>query len=76
MPDFTIIVVFLLVALGAFWLTSLKVREAAVKAARVACESEGLLLCWDLLASKRVHRTARELACSATEPSNTHLKKA
>ena len=34
----------MLVALGAFWLTSLEVREAAVKAARAACESEGLLL--------------------------------
>lgn len=44
------IVVMLLVALGWFWLASLRVREAAVKAARVACESEGLLLLDDTVA--------------------------
>jgi hypothetical protein len=49
-PGFEIIVVVLLVALGAFWLTSLKVREAAVQAARVACDSEGLLLLDDTVA--------------------------
>jgi hypothetical protein len=42
--------VVLLAALGWFWLTSLRVREAAVKAARVACESEGLLLLDDTVA--------------------------
>lgn len=54
MPGFEIIVVVLLVALGAFWLTSLKVREAAVKAARSACESEGLLLLDDTVAIRAI----------------------
>ena len=59
MPDFTLIGVVLLVALGAFWLTSLKVREAAVKAARVACESEDLLLLDDTVAIRAI-RLARD----------------
>lgn len=50
MPGFEIIVFILLVAAGAFWLTSLKVRESAVKAARIACESEALLLLDDTVA--------------------------
>ena len=54
MPGFEIIVVILLVALGAFWLTSLKVREAAVRAARVACDSEGLLLLDDTVAIRAI----------------------
>ena len=44
MPGFEIVAVVLFGALTWFWLESLKVREAAVRAARTACESEGLLL--------------------------------
>lgn len=33
-----------LVAIGWFWFDSLKAREAAIAAARAACESEGALL--------------------------------
>ena len=41
----------LVVALAAWlWADSLKAREAAVKAARVACEQEGLLLLDDTVA--------------------------
>jgi hypothetical protein len=54
LPGFEWIFVVVLVALGAFWLTSLRVREAAVKAARVACESEGLLLLDDTVAIRGV----------------------
>ena len=54
MPSFEIIVVVLLAALGWFWLASLRVREAAVKAARVACESEGLMLLDDTVAIRAV----------------------
>jgi hypothetical protein len=61
MPGFEIIVVVLLVALGAFWLTSLKVREAAVKAARAACETEGLLLLDDTVAIRAL-KLARNAA--------------
>ena len=50
MPGLEWIVVVLLVALGWFWLSSLRVREAAVKAARAACETEGLLLLDDTVA--------------------------
>jgi hypothetical protein len=50
MPSLEIILVVLLAALGWFWLSSLRVREAAVKAARAACESEGLLLLDDTVA--------------------------
>ena len=50
MPGLEWIVVAALVALGWFWLASLRVREAAVKAARLACESEGLLLLDDTVA--------------------------
>ena len=60
MPDLTIIVVVLLVAIGAFWLTSLKVREAAVKAARVACESDGLLLLDDTVAIRAIRLARNE----------------
>lgn len=57
---FDIIVVALLVALGAFWLTSLKVREAAVRAARAACESEGLLLLDDTVAIRAIRLVRNE----------------
>ena len=48
MPE--ILVVALLAAAGWYWLASLRVREAAVKAARIACESEGLMLLDDTVA--------------------------
>ena len=54
MPGFEWIVVFLLVALGWFWLSSLKVRDAAMKAAHVACESDGLMLLDDTVAIRAV----------------------
>ena len=44
MPSLEIIAVATLAAVAWFWLDSLKVREAAVKAARAACASEGLQL--------------------------------
>jgi hypothetical protein len=50
MPSPELILVVLLAALAWLWLDSLKVREAAVKAARAACESEGLMLLDDTVA--------------------------
>jgi hypothetical protein len=50
MPSLELILVVVLVALSWLWLDSLKVREAAVKAARAACESEGLMLLDDTVA--------------------------
>jgi hypothetical protein len=44
MPSFEILLVVFLALLAWFWLDSLKVREAAVKAARAACESDGVML--------------------------------
>lgn len=60
MSGFETIAVVLLVALGAFWLTSLKVREAAVRAARTACESEGLLLLDDTVAIRAMKLVRNE----------------
>ena len=54
MPSIEIVVVVLLVGLGWFWLASLRVREAAVQAARVACESENLLLLDDTVAIRAI----------------------
>ena len=48
MPEIAVVV--LLVLLAWLWLDSLKVREAAVKAARAACESDGLMLLDDTVA--------------------------
>jgi hypothetical protein len=59
MPVFEIMVVALLVGIGGLWMTSLKVREAAVQAARVACGSEGLLLLDDTVAIRAI-RLARD----------------
>ena len=50
MPFLEIILVALFVALGWFWLDSLKAREAAMHGAREACDSEGLLLLDDTVA--------------------------
>ena len=44
MPIMEITGILILAALGWLWLDSLKAREAAVAAARAACEAEGLLL--------------------------------
>jgi hypothetical protein len=49
-PATEIILGLLSVLLGWFWLDSLRVREAAVAAARAACESEGLMLLDDTVA--------------------------
>ena len=50
MPVTEIILGLLSVLLGWFWLDSLSVREAAVAAARAACESEALMLLDDTVA--------------------------
>lgn len=44
MPIFEIVCIILFGALVWFWLESLMVREAAIRAARAACDAEGLLL--------------------------------
>ena len=44
MPGPEIFLLFAIIAVGWFWFDSLKAREAAVQAARAACEAEGLLL--------------------------------
>jgi hypothetical protein len=44
MPVLELTGILILAALGWLWLDSLKAREAAVAAARAACEAEGLLL--------------------------------
>jgi hypothetical protein len=43
-----------LVAIAWFWLDSLKVREAAIQTARIACDSEGWLLLDDTVAIARI----------------------
>jgi hypothetical protein len=50
MPSVEIILVALLGAFAWFWLDSLKVREAAIHAARAACDAEGLMLLDDTVA--------------------------
>lgn len=50
MPVTEILLVVFCVLLAWFWLDSLKVREAAVAAARAACESEALMLLDDTVA--------------------------
>ena len=44
MPGFELVWAVLLGLLAWFWLDSIKVREAAIHAARAACDSEGLML--------------------------------
>lgn len=50
MPVAEIISVLFLAAIAALWLDSIKVREAAVHAARVACAAEGFQLLDDTVA--------------------------
>ena len=50
MPSWEIVCVALFAFVGWFWLETLKVREAAVRAARNACAMEGLLLLDDTVA--------------------------
>ncbi len=50
MPSFEIIGIAVLAALVWLWLDSLKAREAAVRAARAACQAEGLMLLDDTVA--------------------------
>lgn len=50
MPATEIILGLLSVLIGWFWLDSLKVREAAIAAARAACEAEALMLLDDTVA--------------------------
>jgi hypothetical protein len=58
MPSLELVLLVVLAALTWLWLDSLKVREAAVKAARAACESDGLLLLDDTVAIRGL-KTAR-----------------
>ena len=44
MPVLEITAVFVIAAVAALWLDSIKVRECAVQAARVACAAEGFQL--------------------------------
>lgn len=44
MPIFEIVCIILFGALAWFWLEGLMAREAAIRAARAACDAEGLLL--------------------------------
>jgi hypothetical protein len=50
MPSVEILSVVLLGAIAWFWLDSLGAREAAMKAARAACDAEGLMLLDDTVA--------------------------
>jgi hypothetical protein len=50
MPVLEIIGILVLAAIAALWLDSIKVREAAVHAARVACAAEGFQLLDDTVA--------------------------
>ena len=50
MPGTEILLLAFCVLLAWYWLESLKVREAAVAAARAACESEALMLLDDTVA--------------------------
>lgn len=54
MPSVELVVVVVLAGLTWLWLDSLKVREAAVAAARAACESDGLLLLDDTVAIRAI----------------------
>jgi len=54
MPSLELSAVILLCAAAWFWLDSLKVREAAVQAAREACEADGLMLLDDTVAIARL----------------------
>lgn len=54
MPGLEFLPILFLVALGWFWLDSLKVREAAMNMARTACSSEGVLLLDDTVAIARI----------------------
>jgi hypothetical protein len=49
-PLLEIIAILVLAAIAALWLDSIKVREAAVHAARVACAAEGFQLLDDTVA--------------------------
>lgn len=44
MPGMEIFLLLVVLAAGWFWFDSLQAREAAVQAARTACEAEGVLL--------------------------------
>lgn len=50
MPALETLLGLLSVLVGWFWLDSLKVREAAIAAARAACEAEALMLLDDTVA--------------------------
>ena len=50
MPSIELVLVIVLAGLAWLWLDSINVREAAVSAARAACESDGVLLLDDTVA--------------------------
>ena len=60
MPGLEILVLLGLAAIGGWWLDGLKAREAAVIAARSACEAEGvLLLDWTVaMVARKLERNA------------------
>jgi hypothetical protein len=60
MPGLEILAPLTLLALAWFWLDSLRVRDAAVEAAREACAAEGLMLLDDTVAIARI-RPARDV---------------
>ena len=59
MPSPEIALVAVLAVLGWFWLDSLKAREAAIRAARAACDAEGLLFLDDTVSISGM-KTARD----------------
>jgi hypothetical protein len=59
MPGPEILAVLALAAVAWYWLDSVRARDTAVEAARVACEGEGLLLLDDTVAIARI-RPARD----------------
>ena len=61
MPGFDLLLLALLAAVAWLWLDSIKVREAAVKAARAACEADGVLLLDDTVAIRAL-KTGRNAA--------------
>jgi len=50
MPWMEMISLFVLLAAGWFWMDSFKAREAGIRAARAACDADGLLLLDDTVA--------------------------
>lgn len=54
MPAFEILTLILLAAVAWFWLNGMKVRDIAIRAARDACESEGLQFLDETVATAKI----------------------